>query len=394
VADRQLELARPEERPLLANAERDATERGLRDVLVVDADLHLHGLPSSEEVRRHVRHANLQRLFTRWNAEIPRPRGDRWVGGRVKFPPAEGPSTSRGASAAVAEGRHPTAATLLESMDQLGVDYGIVFHTPLLYLAQHPEVEVETELAAAFARWLVEEVLQGADRLSTLLYLPITDPKVSVRMIEEFGDRPGVAGFLITAVNYLPLHRNEYMPVFAALEERRLPLAVHTSHNWLERPFNLLPRFLGAHALGTPFYAMVHLFNTVISGIPERFPDLRWVWMEAGQSWATFCASRIDNEYRQRTSEAPLLTRMPSEYIRDMFFTTQPIEEGFPATEARALFDYVNGANSFLYSSGYPGSDFDVPGKVLDLPYLSREEHLAVLGGNAARLFALDGAAR
>jgi predicted TIM-barrel fold metal-dependent hydrolase len=380
-----LELVPRQDRPLLENAERDARERRLADVTIVDADLHLHGLPSSEEVRRHIRHANLQRLFTRWNAEIPRPRGDVWVGGRVKYPPIEGPS----ATAAVAGGLHPTAATMLESMDRLGVDYGIVSHTPLLHLAQHPEVEVETELAAAFARWLVEDVLPGADRLRTLLYLPITDPKVSVRMIEEFGDRPGVAGFLITAVNYLPLHRNEYMPVFAALEERRLPLAVHASHNWLERPFNLLPRFLGAHALGTPFYAMVHLFNTVIAGIAARFPDLPWIWMEAGQTWATFCASRIDNEYRQRTSEAPLLTRMPGDYIRDMHFTTQPLEDEFPPAQARVLFDYLNGGHSFLYSSGYPGSDFDVPGRVLDLPYLSREEQLAILAGNAMRVFRL-----
>jgi predicted TIM-barrel fold metal-dependent hydrolase len=385
----EMELVSRREQPLLANASREVAGRGLHEMTIVDVDLHLHGLPSSSEVKRYIRHANLQRLFTRWDAEIPRPRGDLWVGGRIRHP-AAALGAPRGDRAR--GDLHPTAEAMLASMDQLGVDYALVFHTPLLYLAQHPEVEVETELAAAFARWLVEDVLPGCDRLRTLLYLPITDPKASVKLIEEFAGRPGVAGFLVTALNYLPLHRNDYMRVFAALDERALPLGVHCTHNWLERPFNLLQRFIGAHALGTPFYGMVHLFNAVIAGLPERFPRIRWVWMEAGQAWITFSASRLDNEYRQRTSEAPLLTRMPSDYIRDMYFTTQPVEEEFPEREARTLFDYVNGASSFLYSSGYPGPDFDLPTKVSELPYLSLEEKRAVLGGNAARLFGFDGA--
>jgi predicted TIM-barrel fold metal-dependent hydrolase len=369
-----------DEEALLANAERSSADRGLGEVTIVDADLHLHGLPDSGEVRRHIRHANLQRMFTNWGGEIPRPRGDTWVGGRIKYPPME-ERFDRQADV------HPTAVRMVASMDRLAIDYAVVSHPPLLYLAQHPMVEVETELSWAFAKWLVEEVLPGCERLRTMPYLPITDPQFSVQMIDEFADHPSVAGFTITALNYLPLHRNEYMKVFAALDERGLPLAVHTTHNWLERPFNLMPRFLGAHAVGTPFYGMVHLFNAIIAGLPERFPRIRWIWREAGQSWLTFAASRLDNEYKQRTSEAPLLTRQPSDYIREMFFATQPLECEFPSPQARTLFDYVNGGQSFIYSSGYPGPDFDTPAAIWDLEYLTEDEKRAVLAGNALRLF-------
>ena len=65
------------------------------------------------------------------------------------------------------------------------------------------------------------------------------------------------------------------------------------------------------HALGFPFYAMVHLTNVVLSGMPERFPNIRWIFMEAGQAWVPFTIARLDNEYKQRSSEAPLLTRLP-----------------------------------------------------------------------------------
>lgn len=389
--ERSLELLPARGPADLRNARLEAERRGLDRFTIVDADLHLPGLPDPEEVGRHIRHGNLRRLLVqgvsgialrRWDSLIPVPREDPRVAGRVRLP-ARRPPPPRD------DGLHPMAGALLDAMDALGADYGLVLHAPLLYLAQHPDVEVETELAGAFARWLVEEVLPHSSRLRTLLYLPITDPSSSVRMIEELAERPGVAGFLVTAVNELPLHRNEYMKVFAALDERGLPLAVHAGPNWQERPFNMLERFVGAHALGTPFYGMVHLFNAVVAGLPERFPGIRWIWMEAGQSWAVFAASRLDNEYRQRPSEAPLLTRLPSAYIRDMYFGTQPFEDEFPPAQARTFFDYLGGAGRFLYSSGYPGPDFDTPARIFDLPYLSEEEKRAILGENALSLFDL-----
>ena len=35
---------------------------------------------------------------------------------------------------------------------------------------------------------------------------------------------------------------------------------------------------------------------------------------------------RLDNEYMMRTSEAPTLKRMPSDYMREMYYTSQPME--------------------------------------------------------------------
>ena len=59
----------------------------------------------------------------------------------------------------------------------------------------------------------------------------------------------------------------------------------------------------------------------VINGIPERFPKLKTMWIESGLAWVPFLMQRLDNEYMMRTSEAPLLKRMPSEYMREMFYS-------------------------------------------------------------------------
>jgi hypothetical protein len=166
-------------------------------------------------------------------------------------------------------------------------------------------------------------------------------------------------------------------------------VAFHSAPNWREKPFAVLDSFLGVHALGFPFYAMVHLTNIVLSGMPERFPRIRWIFMEAGQAWVPFTIARLDNEYKQRSSEAPLLTRLPSEYIREFYFTTQPFESHERATDTRAMFDMMNGGQTLLYASDYPHQDFDTPAAIWDQPGFSDEEKRAILGGNALALFDL-----
>lgn len=222
-----------------------------------------------------------------------------------------------------------------------------------------------------------------------MLYLPLSDPDASLSIIEEFAGEPGVIGFLVTCLRYQPIHENRFMKVFAALDERGLPLAFHSAPNWGERSFEQLNRFIGVHALGFPFYAMLHLTNLVYNGIPERFPNVPIVFMEAGICWLAFLAGRLDNEYRLRSSEAPLLTRMPSDYIRDFFYTSQPLDGYDDPEHDRMLFELFNGANQLLYASDYPHQDFDLPSTIADLGFLSPDARNAILGGNAARLFGL-----
>ena len=71
---------------------------------------------------------------------------------------------------------------------------------------------------------------------------------------------------------------------------------------------------------------MVHLTNWIINGIPERFPKLKVMWIESGLAWLPFMMQRLDDEYMMRPIDAPLLKRLPSEYMREMYYTSQPIE--------------------------------------------------------------------
>ncbi|MDQ6773893.1 MAG: amidohydrolase [Candidatus Dormibacteraeota bacterium] len=385
----QAEVIRDRTFSFLANARREAERRGLFDVPVVDCDCHLYEATAIPEVARHIENPNIRRGFERaspgmiMHALIPGNLGDRTVGGRIRTELDSQLPTGE------TDGVHPLAAGMLHSMNQMGIDYSILFPTPMLTLGTHPQPEMEVELGRAYNRWLVRDVLPASPRLKTMAYLPLSDPEASVAVIEEFAEAPGVVGFMVTAVRYQPIHQNRFMKVFGALDERRLPLAFHSGPNWTDRPFEQLNRFLSAHALGFPFYAMIQLTNVVLNGLQERFPNVRFIFMEAGQGWVPFLIARLDNEYRQRSSEAPLLKRLPSSYIRDMYFTTQPFERLDDAGHMAAIFEMMNGANRLLYSSDYPHQDFDLPAMIWDLPFLDELAKRRILGGNAMDLFHL-----
>ena len=90
-----------------------------------------------------------------------------------------------------------------------------------------------------------------------------------------------------------------------------------------------------------------------------------------------------------RSSEAPLLKRRPSEYMADMYFTSQPLERSnMDLTEA--TLKAIKAETQLLFASDWPHWDFDRPSAITTLPFLSEQAKRNILGLNAARVFNLD----
>jgi len=275
-------------------------------------------------------------------------------------------------------------------MDAMGVDYSCLFPTGMLNIGLHPQKEMEVELCWAYNRWLTEKVLpEAGGRFFSLLCLPFGDPDAALRHVETFGDRKHVGGFMVTTVrSSMGVHDNAYMKVYRAMEERGLVLAFHSGVNWDETNYKSCNRFISVHALGFTFYNVVNCTNWIVNGIGERFPKLPVIWMESGLAWVPFLMQRLDHEYMLRPSECPLLKKKPSDYMRDMYYSSQPME--IQDHDAMACtFRMMNAETQLLYSSDYPHWDFDLPSTIWDLPFLSEKAKHNILGGTAARLFKL-----
>lgn len=372
----------------LEHAAAQAKERNYADLLIVDVDAHHYENDSWAEVFQHVEDpVTRQRLQAAGGrhgrtAVTPVPIGDQDVAGRI--------TRSQRRLDEVVHSEHRDVEIVRRYMDAMGVDYSVVFPTPMLSLGLHPQAEVEVGLARAYARWLSDRVLSVDPSIKAMLYLPFNDPAASLKMVEDLGDLPGVVGFMVTSVRYRPVHHNDYVPLYAALQERGMPLGFHAVYAWQgDRALEQLNRFLSVHAIGFPFFNMVHLTNWVINGLPERFPDLKVIWIESGVAWLPFLMERLDHEYAMRSSEAPLLTRRPSEYMRDMYYTTQPLERG-DLELLELTFRKLRADTQLLYSSDYPHWDFDLPSVIYDLPFLDERAKRRILGENAREVFGLD----
>jgi predicted TIM-barrel fold metal-dependent hydrolase len=379
---------------ILARATRQAAERGLDDYFIVDADSHIGDGLAWAEVLKFVENETVRDAAMFFGGGT----------GRSAFL-----NDTPGLQHQHAGGRIPHGAHLREpvadksvprevalsrkAMDAMALDYQVFFPSALLFLGMHPQREIEAELATAYNRWIVEHVLPHEPRMKAMLYLPFNTPEAAEATVKRFLGAPGVVGFLVTSTRYQPVHANEYMRLYRMLEEAEMPIGFHAHHNWNNEYTRHLNRFLSMHAISFVLSNLVHLTNWVINGLPVRFPRLKVLWIESGLAWLPFLMQRLDHEYLMRVSEAPLLKRLPSEYIAEMFYTMQPME----TTNLKLLegtLEAIRAETQLLYASDWPHWDFDVPAKVFDLPFLDERAKRNILGLNAARVFNLPVPAR
>ena len=375
---------------LLTHAAEQARQRKLEDVLIVDVDAHHFEFENfgtfvpfmENEVLRQLAMSAVHspRAGARF---MPNDIGYQDTGGRVTRYPLRASERTTHKIRDVELG--------LRWMDALSVDYSCLFPTGMLAIGLHPQKDMEVELCWAYNRWLTEVVLPGnTDRYYSLLCLPFSDPEATFRQIETFGHRKGVKGFMVTTVRpKAAVYDNAYMRSYRALEERGLTLSFHSGPSWSEHTFQSCNRFLSAHALSFAWYNILHCTNWVVNGLGERFPKLPVIWIESGLSWIPFVMQRLDHEYMLRPSEAPLLKKKPSDYMRDMYYSTQPMEIQDEAA-LQTTFRMMNAETQLLYASDYPHWDFDMPSTVWDLTWLSEKAKHNILGGTAARLFKLE----
>lgn len=379
-------------REILANARRDIAAYGLDDYFIVDVDAHHVESNSWADIIQHI-----ENPVVKYKAEAiaeNRPAAKNYAltavrpGYRLQDVYARIPHQTQLAEEADEDGVPRDIVLARRAMESMGIDVQVVFPQALLDIGLHPDPAIAVELMFAYHRWLAEEILPAEHRVKVLIGLPLEDPTASLRMIEEFADVPGVIGFMVTSQRHAGVHKSAYFPIYAELERRGLPLAFHAGPRANDTWTATMNAFLSVHALSFTTCNMAHLTNWVVNGLPERFPDLNVIWVESGLAWLPFMMQRLDHEYLMRQSEAPLLTRLPSEYIKDMYFTSQPMESDHPELLA-ATFKVIDAETQLMYSSDWPHWDFDVPAKIAALPFVSEQGKRNILGETARKLFRL-----
>jgi predicted TIM-barrel fold metal-dependent hydrolase len=372
---------------LLRHANQQAVERRYEDFCIVDVDSHHYESEAFSDIADYIvdpvlRHEAKYQKMGRPGINHPDGSYQEMTGRITRYPGRSKEKTP--------PTPHREITLMRRWMDPMGVDIAVLFPTPMLSLQVCPRVEVEVALAQAYNRWLCDEILAEDPRLKSMLYLPYNDPEACYQTVLEFGQRQGVIGFMATATHYRGCHDNAYIKTYAAIQELGMPLGFHASFSWADRTLALTNRFIGVHSLGFTWFNMLYVTNWLMNGMPERFPKLKTIWIESGLAWIPFMMQRLDNEFMMRPSDAPMLKKKPSDYMREMYFTTQPMEMVDNRKALELTFEMINAETQLLYSSDYPHWDMDLPSTIYDLPFLSEHAKRNILGGNALKLFNLE----
>jgi aminocarboxymuconate-semialdehyde decarboxylase len=266
-------------------------------------------------------------------------------------------------------------------LEKEGVDTQIItFTTP----GSHVE---SAERAVRFARMVNEAyakiVKERAPRFSTLATLPLNDPAASVAELKYAVETLKFPGAMVFSnVNGVALADKRYEPLWA--EANRLECVIHihpTDPVGVEamQDYWLMP------LVGFLFDTTLAAAKLVFAGVPERFPNIKWVLSHLGGA-IPYLAERLDRGFEAFPDCRADISKKPSDYLRRFYFDTV----NFDPMAVRLAVDFA-GAGQVLAGSDYPHQIGSIPKMKESLGALrvSESERKQILGENAKRVYGL-----
>ena len=181
----------------------------------------------------------------------------------------------------------------LRHMDELGVDIHVLYPTLFLQaLTEKPEVEVA--LCKSYNRWLAEKCAQAGGRLRWVAMLPQLDMEATIREM-RFAKETGACGVMKKGIECENRRAGDpyFYPIYEEASRLGLPICFHIGSG---DPAAELLAARNRPAIPTLLDAFISL---TMSGVPDRFPQLRVGFIEAGASWIPYVLSRLQAQHER-----------------------------------------------------------------------------------------------
>jgi predicted TIM-barrel fold metal-dependent hydrolase len=308
-----------------------------------------------------------------WQVGPAYPKGQPNASRRDAYPPEGG---RQGSSLSFMQAQH---------LDPNNVELGILNPLGSGQGVQNPELSAA--LCHATNEWQIAEWTSKDSRLKGSVVVNYEDAPTAAAEIRSYAGNPNFVQVLLLTRTAEPLGARRYWPIYEAAQEAGLAIGIHafgyggnpiTSSGW---PSHYIEEMVG-HAQTS----QAVLTSMITDGVFARFPKLKVVLVEAGFAWAAPLAWRLDRAWRRLKAETPILTRAPSEYIREqVWWTTQPIEEPEPRSHLVDTIGWI-GWDRLLFATDYPHWDFDDPATCLPVK-IDEEKRRQFFIGNARTVY-------
>ena len=288
---------------------------------------------------------------------------------------------------------HTDAAARLADMDADGVwassSYCEVSAFRYLYLIR----DGWREATRAFNTTLAEWAAVAPDRLVVSYQIPIHDVDAAVaevRWAAANGCRSLQLPVFPAELGLPDYWDTRYDPLWAAISDADLPICCHIGMNTALDDLALrdpTPQ-KGIFVPMVPLSAAEALGMWVLTGVFERFPGLRVVFVEPGLGWVAWWLDTVDDMARRQGYDFPALRAAPSEYFRRNVFLTF-IDEPNALRLARETL----GVDNVMWSSDYPHPVSSWPNSValVDAMFADAtpDERHRIVDANATRVWRL-----
>ncbi len=303
-----------------------------------------------------------------------------------------GDSFDRGMNGAIDQFMDTTAEVWLEVLDRGGLDCTVLFPTSGLSVGFIREPDFAAAFCRAYNNYMSEEFIKVSPRLRAVAILPLQDVDEAVVEMRRAVTELNMSGAMLATDGPWVLGDPKFDPLYAEAERLGTMVGLHAGGSLRGRGFEeyLINRFIQSHTLAHPGAQMRHMVSMILEGVPEKFPDLRIAYLEAGCTWVPFLMDRMDENFEFRGyKEAPLLTKLPSEYVAgpNIFVACEPEERLLPETLK------LLGDDSVIYASDWPHWDGSYPESLFELEAredLTPEQKRMILIDNPKRLYSLD----
>ncbi|MCO8265417.1 amidohydrolase [Haloferax sp. AB510] len=277
-------------------------------------------------------------------------------------------------------------------------DKAIATPTQNLYLGAVHHDDLAAALANAYNSWLLDNIVDRDNGVYGAAIVAPQKPDKAAEEIDRRADEKGIAAVMIPSGSVDPTLGNEiYDPIYDACERAGLPLKMHNAAGTMMTRFpstwKSMNRALPVHATAHNMMHQTNLADMLTQGVPERYPDLEFIIQESGLGWYPYFMRRIDHDYMGAKWDAPMLDKMPSEYLRDQFYlTSQPVEGADDPNYLNQVTRLFEGENNLMFSSDYPHFDFDNTDALLKIlrSEFTSEEIQNIYGKTAERVYAFD----
>lgn len=292
--------------------------------------------------------------------------------------------------------QHDNPTGRLADMDTEGVDIDLIIPGTWAPGSSALELELSKRLHEAYHRYLDDYTSADTRRLKAVVLAHAGDPAYAAKQITELAARDFVAGVWIVLPEGLPVDDPDLDPIFAAMNDADLPIVHHSF--FYEAPYfpgyrDVWGNAAFARTAAHPWGAQRLLGYVMISGLLDRYPNLRVGTVETGHGWLPNFIVRLDKQIRfvSNGTVPPELEHTPLEFVEmgRIFCAIEPFE-GPQMT--KAVIDIL-GDHVLMYESDFPHPECmfpDTTDHVIGWSSLLGETATAkLMAGNAERFLRL-----